>query len=940
MTNWRSYIDPNVGDGQDTIDGIIANGPTYGIQISDDLNVTGLSTFSDIARFSSTIRLDGQLRDGDNAFGTSGQVLSSDGTDTRWVNAAQLSAGAAAQIAINADNSTNTSRFITFVNSSSGNNDLKTDTGLTYNPSSNDVFTTGDIVSGRGSGGVALTINDGYGNANVTWNHQDGIPEQNGNAARIEVNTDSTSGATMFFELKSNVSSGSAVQTINVLDLLETQIKPHKNIIPNSDSSISIGSDSVRFSNGYFDTVYGSGANLTSINATNISSGTLNTARLPNTYTKAAGVVIQSTGSGNDVHLDAADHIILEAGEEEDGAIYFRGNSGADSYRFSKSGQTTHEGFLSFENISADRTYTFPNVSGTVALTSSTVANATTLANSRNFSISGDITASAVSFNGSGNVSLSATIDTGVVDYDNLQASNRTTATNGQYLRKQSGNTGGMTWEDVPVVTGGNLTGNTLASGIVNSSLTSLGALSSLNCDGAADFDGGQVNIRYDHASTPALYVRNNTTYNQIIARFVGNSASLDIENISTGDYFFGHPTQHNGFQFFDTTGGVDIVYNNTVSVEFDSGNNFGDFKGVPSVNGVNLARVSDNITGTSGGFTAGNASNLNTGTIPAARVPTLNQNTTGSSGSFTAGNASNLNSGTVNTARLPITYTKADRVTIQSTGAGHDVLLDAADHIILESGEEEDGSIYFRGNSGADSYRFSKSGQTAIEGYLSFESMSADRTYTFPNKTGTVAMTSDVTQYTRTRLRSFTSNTTYTPTSGTKSIIVYCIAGGGGGGNASGDDSGEQSDFGAASGGGGGGCSIGQYTLGSGFTAAITIGGGGSGGSSGGESRFNPSSGNTIQGNGGSAGGQTTGGGGGSASGTGALNCTGHQGNNRATSTSGGQYYQTPGNGGVAGYVFGTKGSGGNGGGPTGGQQAGQSGTAGIVVIYEYIHT
>ena len=937
MARWNSYIEDDVGDGANTIAGIIANGPTYGIGISSDVYVTGMSTFSGIVRFTGNIRLDGQLKDGDNAFGTSGQVLSSDGTDTRWVNAAQLSAGAAAQIAINADNSTNASRFITFVNSSSGNNDLKTDTGLTYNPSSNDVLTTGDIVSGRTSGGVALTINDGYGNANVTWNHQNGVPEQNGNAARIEVNTDSTSGATMYFELKSNVSSGTAVNLTSVLDLTETQITPHKNIIPNSDSSISIGSDSVRFSNGYFDTVYGSGANLTSLNATNISSGTVNTARLPNTYTKAAKVTIQATGLTNDVHLDAADNIIFEAGEEEDGAIYFRGNSGADSYRFSKSGQTTHEGFLSFESLDADRTFTFPNVTGTVALTSSTVANATTLANSRNFSISGEITASAVSFNGSSNVTLNATVDDEVIDEANLKVSN--SPTNGYFLQAQSGNTGGLTWAEVDTSASG-LSGSTLASSVTASSITSLGALTSLDCNGAADFDGGQVNIRYDHASTPSLYVRNNTTYNQIIARFVGNSASLDIENISSGDYFFGHPTQHNGLQFFDTTGGVDIVYNNTVSVEFDSGNNFGDFKGVPSVNGVNLARVSDNITGTSGGFTAGNASNLNTGTIPAARVPTLNQNTTGSSGSFTAGNASNLNSGTVNTARLPNTYTKAAGVTIQATGAGNDVKLDAADHILLEAGEEEDGAIYFRGNSGADSYRFSKSGQTTHEGFLSFESLGADRTFTFPNKNGTVAMTSDITQYTRTRLRSYTSNTTYTPTSGTKSIIVYCIAGGGGGGNASGDDSGEQSDFGAASGGGGGGCSIGQYTLGSGFTAAITVGGGGSGGSSGGESRFNPSSGNTIQGNGGSAGGQATGGGGGSASGTGALNCTGHQGNNRSTSSSAGQYYQTPGNGGVAGYVFGTKGSGGNGGGPTGGQQNGQSGTAGIVVIYEYIHT
>ena len=90
MANWRSYIDPSIGDGQNTIDGIIANGPTYGLQISDDLSVTGLSTFGDTARFSGTIRLDGELRDGDNNFGSSGQVLSSDGNDTRWVNAAQL----------------------------------------------------------------------------------------------------------------------------------------------------------------------------------------------------------------------------------------------------------------------------------------------------------------------------------------------------------------------------------------------------------------------------------------------------------------------------------------------------------------------------------------------------------------------------------------------------------------------------------------------------------------------------------------------------------------------------------------------------------------------------------------------------------------------------------------------------------------------------------
>ena len=94
-----------------------------------------------------------------------------------------------------------------------------------------DYATTGDLVSGKGSGGVALTINDGYGNANVTWNHQDGKPEQNGNAARIEVNTDSTSNASMYFELKSNVSNGVAVGLTNIMTLTESAITAGSGVV-------------------------------------------------------------------------------------------------------------------------------------------------------------------------------------------------------------------------------------------------------------------------------------------------------------------------------------------------------------------------------------------------------------------------------------------------------------------------------------------------------------------------------------------------------------------------------------------------------------------------------------------------------------------------------------------------------------------------------------
>ncbi|MCB0207703.1 MAG: hypothetical protein KDJ52_00145 [Anaerolineae bacterium] len=85
-----------------------------------------------------------------------------------------------------------------------------------------DLDVSGDVISGKGSGGVALTVNDGKGNANVTFNHDHGKPEQNGNAARIEVNTDSTSGAYFSFELKSNVVANVSVDLTQVATLTES----------------------------------------------------------------------------------------------------------------------------------------------------------------------------------------------------------------------------------------------------------------------------------------------------------------------------------------------------------------------------------------------------------------------------------------------------------------------------------------------------------------------------------------------------------------------------------------------------------------------------------------------------------------------------------------------------------------------------------------------
>jgi len=142
---------------------------------------------------------------------------------------------------------TNATHYLTFsANDPNGSyEDLYGDDNLQYNPGSNDLSTSGDIVSGRGSGGVALTVNDSEGNANVTFNHQNGIPEQNGNSGRIRVNTDGTSTAFMGFELKDNVTSGVDEELPRIFTVNPTSVTP------GSNNAIDLGSTTLKWNNVY-----------------------------------------------------------------------------------------------------------------------------------------------------------------------------------------------------------------------------------------------------------------------------------------------------------------------------------------------------------------------------------------------------------------------------------------------------------------------------------------------------------------------------------------------------------------------------------------------------------------------------------------------------------------------------------------------------------------
>lgn len=116
------------------------------------------------------------------------------------------------------------------------------------NAGTGDYSTNGDLVAGRGSGSVALTINDGKGNSNVTFNHQNGTPDQDGNAGRIEVNTDSSTGAKMDFEVKSGVTNGTSVDLTNVLRLEESRVTSFQNVRLQDNVELNLGTgDDVRF---------------------------------------------------------------------------------------------------------------------------------------------------------------------------------------------------------------------------------------------------------------------------------------------------------------------------------------------------------------------------------------------------------------------------------------------------------------------------------------------------------------------------------------------------------------------------------------------------------------------------------------------------------------------------------------------------------------------
>ena len=131
-----SFFGANSGNQPNRVDGDFTYNPSTNTM--SGINYSGTSSFTNInvstASTVSDLYVNGRLYDKDGQSGNSGQVLSSTGTKVDWINVGSISAGSAAQVAVTNTNSG--SHFLAFVDTTSGNEDVRANSNLTYNISS------------------------------------------------------------------------------------------------------------------------------------------------------------------------------------------------------------------------------------------------------------------------------------------------------------------------------------------------------------------------------------------------------------------------------------------------------------------------------------------------------------------------------------------------------------------------------------------------------------------------------------------------------------------------------------------------------------------------------------------------------------------------------------------------------------------------------------
>ena len=165
--------------------------------------------------------------------------------------------------------------------------------------------------------------------------------------------------------------------------------------------------------------ITGNGSGITTLNASNISSGTINSARLP------ATIAADTTGTA-----DQANDVYISNDDDDDATRYitFVDNSTSGYKRLSEDDALTYN--------PANNVLTAVTFSGAL---SGNATTATTLATARTIDITGDITATAVAFDGSADIAISAQVNNNSHTHTSANISDATSANTANMIVERDG---------------------------------------------------------------------------------------------------------------------------------------------------------------------------------------------------------------------------------------------------------------------------------------------------------------------------------------------------------------------------------------------------------------------------------------------------------------------------------------------------------------------
>ena len=462
-----------------------------------DVSIGASITVGGISKFNGSVGISSALLDKDGDKGSSGQVLSSTGSQVDWINVGSIAAGAASSIAITANNTTNETVYPLFVDGSSGNQGGEVDTGLTYNPSTGVLTATQFIGDVTGTTSLVTAVN----NASDATCFPLFATQATGNiapATNTNLTFDSTNGtlsATTFVGALTGNVSGTATGLSGTPDITVDEIGTRNinvsgvtttaavnwggHMLPTSNASYDIGSAELKVRH-----LFLSDNSLKFVD----SSDTEHPLSLDNGNLKfGKGLFLGTT-----IKADAASGIVTATTFK--GAL--DGNAGTATVATNAQGLTgtpnitvgvlnASSGTVS-GNLDVQGTLTYVNVDNVTSTGIGTFKKGiqihgdgldvvgiatfgTGIGVTGNITVTGNVDGRDINADGtkldtiatsannythpnhSGEVTSTGDgatlISSNVVDEDNLKISN--TGTNGQFLQKQSGNTGGLTWATV-----------------------------------------------------------------------------------------------------------------------------------------------------------------------------------------------------------------------------------------------------------------------------------------------------------------------------------------------------------------------------------------------------------------------------------------------------------------------------------------------------------